>query len=78
MDSFPRQELYQAKELYAFFNNLFKDLVNRASGLSKSIGLYSEWEFEEEKLETMLERIGEVMGKEWKEALKTMMSVFSQ
>ena len=71
------EDLYQAKELYFFFKQLFKGLVKKTQAFKSMGRLLVEWEFAEGKLEEMLQRVKEAMGKEWEEALRKMMSVFN-
>jgi len=71
------EDLYQSKEVYNFFNNLLKDYSEEELGIRKSImGLYAEWNIVEGRVQDVLERIGETMGNEWKEAFKTIISVY--
>lgn len=71
------EDLYQAKELYNFFKNLFKDYSKESKGMTKTLrGLYTEWEIAEEKLQDMLDKIGEIMSDKWEEAFRTIVSVY--
>jgi len=70
------EDLYQAKELYHFFNDLFKDYSLKHSGLGKSLGtLYSEWEIDEKRLQELIKKISELMGELWAKAFHTITSV---
>jgi len=72
------EDMYQAKELYNFFKNLLRDYLKETKGMTKTLsGLYTEWEIAEEKLQDMLDNVGEAMGNKWKESLRTIISVFT-
>jgi hypothetical protein len=71
------EELYQAKEVYGLFKNLLKDYSKESKGITKTLSrLYTEWDIDKEKLQNMLDKVGEIMGNKWKEAFTTIISVY--
>jgi len=73
------EDLYHARELYQYFNNLFKNCLESNSGLSKFYStLHVEWVISEEKVQEVLERIEHGMGVTWKESFKTLISVWEK
>ena len=73
------EDLYQAKEVYSFFNNLLKDYSEKESGMRKSYStIWVEWNIAEGRVQEVLDRIEEAMGTDWKEAFKTILSVYEK
>jgi len=73
------EDLYQAKELYQFFNKLLENCLESNSGLSKFYStLHAEWVISEGKIQEALNRIERVMGVAWKDAFKTLISVWER
>jgi hypothetical protein len=70
-------DLYQAKELYNFFKNFFNDYSKKSEGMTKTFSsLRTEWDIEEAKLQDMLDKVSEIMGDKWKNAFRTIVSVY--
>lgn len=69
-------DLFQAKKVYDFFNNLFKNFLDNQPNMSKSLlNLNVEWKLKTENKEDLLKKIEQSMGVNWKNAFDTVFSV---
>ncbi len=80
--SLTMEDVYQALYVYRLFVKLFENYVDskpcsKSGNLSKSISrLHIEWCLAETKIEDALLSIEKTMSSEWKNAFKTMFSVY--
>jgi hypothetical protein len=73
------ENVHQAKDVYDFFGNLFRDHTDEESGMSKSLSrLYGDWDIAKAKIEEVLLRIEKAMGSDWKDAFRTIISVYEK
>ena len=73
------EDVHQAKDVYDFFGNLFRDHTDEESGMSKSLSrLYGDWDIAKAKIEEVLLRIEKAMGSDWKDAFRTIISVYEK
>lgn len=72
------EDLYQAKDVYNFFRNLFKECSEKEYGVQKSLTLYAEWDVVEGRMQELLDKIEKTMGSNWKNAFKTLISVYER
>lgn len=73
------EDLYQAKDVYYFFRNLFKNCLDEDLGMQKSFStLYTEWMITERHLQEVLDRIEKAMGSNWRDAFKTLITVYEK
>lgn len=73
------EDLYQARDVWRFFDKLLEGCFESKSGLWKSFStLHAEWILLEEKIQEVLNRIEKVMGVAWKDAFKTLISVWKK
>jgi hypothetical protein len=74
--SLEMKSIYQAKFVYDFFRSLFNDYKKEESGLKNGYLLTVDWSMAMEKKEALLSIIEKSMDAYWKEAFKTVLSVY--
>jgi len=76
--SLEMDDLYQAKDVYRLFRNLFRDF-SKESGMQKCFStLAVEWNIVEAKKEEILLGIEKAMGSDWKDSFKIILSVYKE
>jgi hypothetical protein len=76
--SLQMEDLYQAKYVYDYFRSLFKNCADEESGMQKSLGLFVEWTVTKAKQETTLSKIENAIGADWRDAFRTILSVYEK
>jgi hypothetical protein len=69
------EDLIQAKKVYDFFKELFKESLAGQPSMSKGFSdLNVEWSLKTENREALLKKIGQTMGIEWRKTFDTIFS----
>ena len=68
------EDLIQAKKVYDFFKELFKESLIGQPSMSKGLDLNVEWSLKTENREVLLKKIEQTIGVEWRNAFDTIFS----